>query len=454
MGIRRRTIIWILWVLLTLVMVAYFAAPLITRQNQQVFLMGQTSHGHHQIEMACGSCHTDPFGGKDVIQSACINCHGEELKAVSDSHPKAKFTNPRNVDRVKALDARYCATCHMEHRPDKTLAMGVTLPTDLCFSCHQEIAKDRPSHQGMTFDSCASAGCHNFHDNLALYEDFLLEHANEPMFKDVAKVLEKNASRFYEGEKTTPLSLADQDGGEHGDSDISAQWQHSAHAAAGVNCSGCHNNDTNQNHTGVNDTWVERPGIAVCEDCHQQESETFLLGKHGMRIAAGLSPMQVSDAKIPMHEDAAHLDLTCNSCHSAHEYDVQKAATEACAGCHGSEHVVNFKNSKHAAIALQSNVSAQEIVTCATCHMPRVAKSGAGSRVLVNHNQNANLRPNEKMIRSVCMSCHSLEFSIDSLADPALIQSNFTGRPSQHIQSIDMAVERDQARSGRSSVYN
>jgi hypothetical protein len=70
--------------------------------------------------------------------------------------------------------------------------------------------------------------------------------------------------------------------------------------------------------------------------------------------------------------------------------------------------------------------------------------SHGSKRVTVQHNQNWNLRPNEKMIRPVCMQCHSLSFSIDALADKALIENNFTGQPSVHIESIDWAVKREQ----------
>ena len=62
--------------------------------------------------------------------------------------------------------------------------------------------------------------------------------------------------------------------------------------------------------------------------------------------------------------------------------------------------------------------------------------------VLANHNQNDNLRPNEKMIRSVCADCHGLRFSINSLADADLVRRNFSGRPALHIQSIDWALKR------------
>ena len=46
------------------------------------------------------------------------------------------------------------------------------------------------------------------------------------------------------------------------------------------------------------------------------------------------------------------------------------------------------------------------------------------------------------MIRPVCVACHGLQFSLDSLADKALIDSDFTGRPSVHVESIDWVVAR------------
>lgn len=75
---------------------------------------------------------------------------------------------------------------------------------------------------------------------------------------------------------------------------------------------------------------------------------------------------------------------------------------------------------------------------------PALAVSLYGDETVVatQHNQNKNLRPNEKMLRSVCLHCHSLEFSIDALADKNLIANNFTGTPGVHIRSIDMAKKR------------
>ena len=62
-------------------------------------------------------------------------------------------------------------------------------------------------------------------------------------------------------------------------------------------------------------------------------------------------------------------------------------------------------------------------------------------RVLVQHNQNATLRPNDKMLRGACLNCHGLAFSLDALADAALVERNFAGRPAVHVKSVEMALE-------------
>ena len=49
------------------------------------------------------------------------------------------------------------------------------------------------------------------------------------------------------------------------------------------------------------------------------------------------------------------------------------------------------------------------------------------------------------MIRPACLHCHGLGFTLDALADPALIKNNFRGQPAVHVQSMDLA-EADQKR--------
>ncbi len=391
----RRFVLWALWAALSLAAGLGLAKRFQVGEDREVFLPGKTSHGHYQIELKCEACHTEPFGSSEGLQEACESCHSAELDEAQDSHPQTKFTNPRNAERVANLDARLCVTCHSEHQPERTGTMGLSLPEDYCYECHQDIAEERPSHEGLAFDSCANAGCHNFHDNRALYEDFLVKHAGEaPLLASPLRPL-----------------------------------------GAGKSCPA----ESRKNLT--SDTALDE-----CRDCHNRESQSWLEGRHGMRIAQGLSPMQPGMARLPMKEDAAHLELSCASCHANQGSEAQSLSAvgvDACLGCHNDRHSLAYKSSPHFEL-LQleeaGRIARGGGVTCATCHMPRVEDDSG--EMWVNHNQNANLRPNEKMIRSACGACHGLAFSIDALADPSLIENNFSGFPTGHVQSVDFAMAR------------
>ena len=429
--------LWILWLLITLALVAYLGYRLLAADDSSIFLLGQTSHGHHQIELACSSCHTSSFGGGEVLQEACVNCHGAALRASNDDHPRSKFTDPRNADRLQHIDARYCVTCHREHKPDITAEMGVTEPDDFCVHCHAGIAESRPSHAGMEFNSCATAGCHNYHDNSALYEDFLISHAGEADFHGKMQVPQRTG--VADSEQRPTLTLADIDMPAHlqFSPDISAQWQHSAHAESGVNCSDCH---------GAGDSWVQTPDHQSCRSCHQLQVDGFLSGMHGMRLAVGLPAMQPKLSWRAMKPDMAEHQLGCNSCHNDHRHDTVNAAVDACLGCHADEHSTAYKNSAHFRLWQQEQrgeLAPGSGVSCATCHLPRETHQLAGvDQVTVQHNQNSNLRPVEKMARTVCMHCHGLGFTLDALADPGLRANNFHGRPHEQVPGIRMAEER------------
>jgi hypothetical protein len=460
----RRKIYWIWWGILSLSIGGYLSAGLfmqsaantpLLQSTRSMFLPGKTSYGHYQIELACESCHTSAFGGQDMLQEACERCHGQELKDAVDKHPRTKFTDPRNAELLEKLDATRCVTCHVEHRPEITTAMGVSIATDFCAHCHQNIAKDRPSHAGMKFDTCNSAGCHKFHDNRALYEDFLTKHLNEPANLPRALLPQRNFREVVaewpgyplESYPLTALSAADAPAELMHSAGAVGDWLATAHARSGVNCSGCHKADV----TGAAQ-WVKHPDHEVCASCHAPETKGFLAGKHGMRLAQSLSPMTPAQARQPMQKKAAHTELECVSCHTAHRFDTRKAAVEACSGCHSDEHTRAYERSAHFTLwrkELAGEVPAGTGVSCASCHLPRVEyrmPDMGVKRMLVQHNQNDNLRPNEKMIRPVCMNCHGLGFSIDALADPALIKANFRGQARMHIRSLDMVQDRIDAR--------
>ena len=438
---------WIAWGVLTTTMMAFLAYRL-RGPDRRTFLPGETSHGHYQIELACNACHTPWMG---VKEKACYDCHAAELKAANDSHPKSKFNDPRNADRLKLIEADNCVVCHREHLPEQTRAMGVTMPDDYCFHCHRETLKERPSHRDFAFNSCATAGCHNYHDNTALYEDFLLKHAKEPKHKTLATRPERALLAFLRdsgrSKEAKPLTAAQHDAPTDvkADTKIVSDWAATAHARAGVNCTDCHSAGAQPHGVGPK-RWSDKLDHTSCVSCHKEEASGFLAGKHGMRLAQGLTPMLPARARLPMKREAAHRELNCVSCHGAHEFDTRKAAVDSCLSCHNDSHSLAYQQSTHFDLwkkELAGEAPAGSGVSCATCHLPReVHKDADATRVVVQHNQNLNLRPNEKMIRSVCLDCHGLEFCIDALADAALVRTNFIGRPARHVESIDLALKR------------
>jgi len=459
---KGRKALWIAWGVMSVAIGGYLGAGLVAESAagsawlgpaRSLLLPGTTSHGHYQIELACESCHARPFGGKDGLQEACVRCHGAALKEADDKHPLAKFTDPRNADRLEKLDATLCVTCHVEHRPQITTAMGVTMPRDYCFHCHAEIAKDRPSHEGLAFDTCSSSGCHRYHDNRALYEDFLAKRLDQPQvlpearlpgrdFRDVAAQVPGYPSQRYpvrplrEPDADAPPALRSKAG-------ATREWLETAHASAGVNCSGCHRVERNDA-----PAWVERPDHGVCKGCHELETKGFLGGRHGMRLAEKLSPMTPARARLPMKPEAHDTAVDCTTCHAAHRFDTRRAAVEACLGCHRDQHSVAYEGSPHHRLwqaELAGAAPPGSGVSCASCHLPRVEHRmvDAGlKRVLVQHNQNDTLRPNDKMVRPVCLACHGLGFAFDSLADRALVERNFAGPPRAHVKSLEMVMER------------
>lgn len=459
MSISSTQFMWIVWLVISLIIAVYMANTLFQGEDKTSFMPGPLSNGHYQLTEKCEICHTDAFGGEketaEVLQAACIKCHGDDRKKPQDSHPLTKFEDPRNADRLEKINALMCVSCHTEHRQEITLKDGLTQPLDVCFNCHEDIAEDRPTHKDMPFDTCKDSGCHNYHNNRALYTKFLLKHQDKPATlektivpgREYAELLDEVMDYPRDRYPVKPLTLADNDA--PGDIKVSKNttldWLETSHARSGVNCTACHLTDSDTEEK--NETkWTNKPTQAACAKCHNLEIKRFGKGKHGMRLAAGLSPMTPDRARLPMNPKVNHQALTCNTCHGGHRYDVKQAAVEACLKCHNDDHSKAYKQSKHYKLwqaELNGTAEANAGVSCATCHMPRINfdVSEWSSRIMVDHNQSANLSPNSKMIRSACLHCHGLGFSLDSLADQELIKRNFDGSPSVHVESIKLAKE-------------
>ncbi len=437
---------WVAWGLITSVAAGWLGIVMTSPESTQRkrFLPGKTTHGHYQIELKCNACHTPDMG---VTKNACNDCHAADLDG--DTHPAKKFNDPSNAGRLALLDAQDCLTCHREHSPRQTGEMGVSLPLDYCWRCHQETLEQRPSHAGFSFRSCATAGCHNYHDNSALHEKFLFDHLDEPDVLAEPRVPLRTAIAEL-SDKSLTAAEHDCPADVSVDKKIQHDWAASAHARAGVNCTGCH---TQQKDKAEADKWTDTVPLSVCGNCHEAEQEGFLAGHHGMRLAVDLSPMKPGMARQPMKSSAAHQELSCNSCHKPHQTDTTFAAVESCLSCHNDKHSLAYKESRHYQLWLDEQAGKAEAgsgVSCATCHLPRLKKYG---KVSVQHNQNDNLRPNEKMVRSTCNHCHGVQFTLDALASRKVIDGCFVAPAKDQVDSLEMVRkwfhDREQARKKR-----
>ena len=208
-------------------------------------------------------------------------------------------------------------------------------------------------------------------------------------------------------------------------------WTGSTHALQGVNCSSCHQVEESG-------AFLAHPDQESCRQCHEFSTETFLLGKHGIRTLEGQSPLTPEMALLPMNPSAHGMEMNCNVCHDVHAQDMRTAAVDACLTCHSDDHSLNYANSKHAGL-LMGNENLPRPgggeVTCATCHLPRQKVNG---EVRVNHNNTYTLKPGDRMVSDVCMTCHGMEFAYNAVFDDELVTENFARLPDHDHESLDM----------------
>lgn len=212
-------------------------------------------------------------------------------------------------------------------------------------------------------------------------------------------------------------------------------WQTSAHALNEVNCSSCHGSSETQE-------FVAQPDIASCQTCHESAVDTFLLGKHGIRTLEGETPLTPAMARLPMQPDAMARQMTCNTCHDVHSVNTVQAAVDSCLSCHSDSHSLNYENSRHAELfAADRDLPrpSASAVSCATCHLPRHQMgTGDAARTLVNHNNTYTLLPRDRMVKDVCMNCHGMEYSYNSIFDDDLVEANFDAPPTLVLETLDL----------------
>ena len=230
--------------------------------------------------------------------------------------------------------------------------------------------------------------------------------------------------------------------------DIKGLWQTSAHALNDVNCASCHQNDETKEFVAV-------PNHETCQSCHEQAVDTFLLSKHGVRLLEGKKALTPAMARLPMKHDALQQQMNCNACHNVHSANTVEASVDACLTCHDDSHSLNYQNSKHAGLFADSRSLPRPgagAVSCSTCHLPRELHGSGDSEVVkVNHNNTYNLKPQDRMVGDVCMNCHGLEWSYNSIFDPELVEANFARPPTIEMESFALMEAAEARRTGNTS---
>ncbi|MEL6456318.1 MAG: hypothetical protein AAFQ40_16595 [Cyanobacteria bacterium J06623_5] len=231
--------------------------------------------------------------------------------------------------------------------------------------------------------------------------------------------------------------------------EIVQQWESSAHALNDVNCASCHQHEETKE-------FIANPNQESCQSCHEQSVGTFLLGKHGIRLLEGETPLTPAMARIPMKQAAMDKQMTCNACHNVHTVNTMQAAVDSCLSCHNDTHSLNYENSKHGKAVLASTTlprPGDEQVTCATCHLPRtgIDKTDGSVVVNVNHNNTYTLKPRNRMVGEVCMNCHGVEYSYNSIFDDELVEANFDRPPTLEHESFALMRAAEERRVGNTS---
>ena len=230
--------------------------------------------------------------------------------------------------------------------------------------------------------------------------------------------------------------------------EIQALWKDSAHALADINCSSCHQQDETH-------SFIAQPDHESCQSCHETQVDTFLFGKHGIRLLEGMSPLTPAMARLPMKSEAHDLQMNCNTCHNVHSVDTVQASVDSCLTCHNDTHSLNYENSRHAELFLADQGlprPSSQAVSCATCHLPRQELgSGSAARVMVNHNNTFTLLPRDRMVVEVCMNCHGVEYSYNSIFDDDLVEANFDKPPNLSLETFDLVRAFEKRRTSQGS---
>jgi predicted CXXCH cytochrome family protein len=272
-------------------------------------------------EGSCEACHRKPRGTRVRLLheggALCEACHG----GVATKNGAVVHT---------AVKQGRCVECHDPHLAEQPLLLKAG-GGDLCFSCHPEIAERAkgPGGHAALEDGCD--GCHDAHssDRPAMLlddEDELCRACHDASDPELRRL-------HFGAEMATARCGSCHD--PHGSSSLPLIANGSIHPPFREGCSNCHE--------GSAPNLVDGGGNALCENCHEEVSET------------------IATAAVPHPAMAA---LECVDCHSPHASRQPKLLRAAggglCLDCH-EDQAGGEGDTVHRAISW---------IGCHSCHLP------------------------------------------------------------------------------------
>jgi len=222
-------------------------------------------------------------------------------------------------------------------------------------------------------------------------------------------------------------------------------WGKGMHARKGFLCNTCHglnHNDINTRKAGVS------AGTCSTAQCHKEEYETFLKGKHAKAAVSEQENARYHVLSAEMKQkgcDACHgIGRTadwdnstgrCNSCHTRHTFSAAEAREPgACGTCHmGPDHpqIEMYESSKHGVVYNQSKGTTDRAPTCQMCHGLLIEKNHNVSLGIAHELSGKPLEPEglykerRAFMVGQCQKCHSSWYSKRNLraADKILEQA-------------------------------
>jgi len=390
---------------LTSVVVTAVMVSAITGSKMSMFRPGPMFDGHQRFADGCFACH-EKWSGVD--DRKCLSCH-ENFIGV-DTHGAARMVNPVRAVVPERLASASCVTCHREHRSIEAKS-GYTGPPGLCAMCHPK-RRLNEGHAGFDPESCSTPSCHRYHFNIGA-DDFA--RADKRVILPRSKVVEAPSGGEHVGIVSAGVNKMRRTVFYKSNPVIMAQYQISPHYGTQATCDRCHKGKirTSAQRAAIN----KRPGARVCMECHPVQTRGYGSGRHGAHDLQGLEPFTDPGQQVG-----------CGGCHDVHSLGMQEARRRACERCHArSAHVANYSKSGHYRYLSDPVFSYKPMtgVDCAGCHMPRLERNGSATE----HNESWLVSTRERMAVYVCVRCHGLAFSLQSLYDPKVVRSNFTIAP-------------------------